>query len=168
MGGQGSGRRAAPRALLTLRGGRLRNRQREPQVRVGAPVCPDHLIGEARAEWDRLVPKLLAIRVLTELDGAALGTLCELHALSVRLSQELNDPATKMLILEFTPDADGGSHPKVKANPLVAMKRAVTQQIRSYLIEFGLTPSSRARVGALDAPPEADPFELYLAKGKGA
>ena len=54
---------------------------REPQPRTKRPQCPDYLDDAARQEWRRLVPILSRMRVLTEADGIALGSLCQQYAM---------------------------------------------------------------------------------------
>ena len=44
----------------------------EPRPDENIPECPPELGPVARAEWDRLVGELVALRLLTNLDRAAL------------------------------------------------------------------------------------------------
>lgn len=147
-GNHRSGRRKKANALKDLHGSRQPRNGNEPQYAVGEPARPSHLSASARAEWARIVPILLSARVLTPADGAALAEYCDLHALSVQI-------AKAMAAKDFTPVVDG------KANPLITMKRQVAAQIRVFLAEFGLTPSSRTKVAAIQQPEAKDPFEAY-------
>ncbi len=45
----------------------------EPKGDPGAPPCPDHLDERGRREWDRLVPVLTRMEVLTVPDADALA-----------------------------------------------------------------------------------------------
>ena len=63
----------------------------EPQPRVVAPKCPDHLDERARKEWKRLVPVLRRMRVLTEADGMTLANLCQTYSTMIKAQAKLND-----------------------------------------------------------------------------
>lgn len=48
----------------------------EPQYPPLSSICPPELQGEARAEWDRVVPELLAQGVVTTMDYQVVFQLC--------------------------------------------------------------------------------------------
>src|SRR5512146_3144589 len=52
----------------------------EPMPTAGEPPCPPWLADEAKAEWDRIVPELSRLNVLTVIDGAALAAYCQAFA----------------------------------------------------------------------------------------
>lgn len=108
-----------PTALKVLQGTfqPCRANPSEPQVIIGAPVMPDWLEGEARKEWDHLVPYLLGTRVLAEQDQSALALLCHLYGKIV----------------------DGARSGEVPSASLIA-------QYRILAAAFGLTPADRTRV----------------------
>jgi phage terminase small subunit len=66
----------------------------EPKPLGCAPDMPRYLDSEARREWKRLVPILLAMRVLTEADGVALGNLCQAISILGRAHKDMRK-ATK-------------------------------------------------------------------------
>jgi P27 family predicted phage terminase small subunit len=53
----------------------------EPKPNAVTPECPPELGPVARREWDRLVVELIALRLLTNLDRAALAAYCGAYAL---------------------------------------------------------------------------------------
>jgi len=53
-------------------------------------------------------------------------------------------------------------------NPFLSVANKCLLQMAQIESEFGMTPSSRARVRAAAAPDSADPFEEYLKRGKDA
>ena len=55
--------------------------ENEPRPEVAVPDCPPELGPVARREWDRLVGDLAALRILTNLDRAALAAYCGAYAL---------------------------------------------------------------------------------------
>src|SRR4051812_41909315 len=52
----------------------------EPRPEPRPPDKPDWLTPHASELWDRLVPQLVELEVLTHLDGEALSCLCETYA----------------------------------------------------------------------------------------
>ena len=103
MGVKGSGRRPLPTAVKALRGfpGHRAGRPDEPQPATGEPPMPKGSSAAAVEEWRRIVPELLALGVLTVLDGKALAAYghCwarfqEAEAEIERLGIMLDEPVT--------------------------------------------------------------------------
>ena len=67
------GRRPTPTRLKMLTGnpGKRSLNHDEPRPEANIPECPPELGPVARAEWDRLVDELAALRLLTNLDRTA-------------------------------------------------------------------------------------------------
>jgi P27 family predicted phage terminase small subunit len=53
----------------------------EPKSELVAPECPVELGPVARREWDRMVGQLMGLRMLAELDRAALAAYCGAYSL---------------------------------------------------------------------------------------
>ena len=72
------GRRPTPTRLKMLTGnpGKRRLNEDEPRPNPNIPECPPELGPVARTEWDRLVDELAVLRMLTNLDRAALAAYC--------------------------------------------------------------------------------------------
>ncbi len=77
------GRRPKPTRLKVLTGnpGKRPLNTNEPLPEPAAPECPPELGPVARQEWDRIVGELAALRLLTELDRAALAVYCGSYAM---------------------------------------------------------------------------------------
>lgn len=135
------GRKPLPSAVKKLRGnpGRRKLPTNEPKPADKIPVCPSHLSGEAMAEWNRIVPELRACGLLTIVDRAALAAYCQVWAHWVE---------AEVLLRESTPviKTQNGS---VMQNPYLGIANRSLGLMHKYLTEFGMTPSSRARVGSL-------------------
>lgn len=117
----------------------------EPMPMGGAPDMPRYLDCEARREWKRLVPILLAMRVLTEADGLALASLCQAYSILVRAQKDMRK-ATKggsSGLLMKTPSG------YIQQSPLIGIINGQVEIINKISREFGLTPSSRMRLSAL-------------------
>ena len=132
--------------------------KREPSAPPGAPPMPDRLAVEplAAGKWDELVPLLLSMNVLTTGDGEALATLCEVYAAAQACLLELR--ATGPVIRT---DLGG-----VKPNPAGSLYKGLVSLQASLMTEFGLTPSSRVRLGTKQEKP-ADELADFFARHQG-
>src|SRR5690349_20715838 len=130
-----AGNKPVPTETLKARGSwRAKTRPNEPGDEVAAPECPAFLAGEARAEWERLVPLLLDRRTMSLAAAGALAGLCQQWAVFVESSRKLN-----ALIAD----------PQAKAMDLRRWSSLANESYGHYLrtvTEFGLTPASKARV----------------------
>jgi P27 family predicted phage terminase small subunit len=155
MGGKGSGgsnrKPTALKKLLNNPGKRKLN-EREPKPAKGIPEMPRFLNPEARAEWKRIVPILHKMGVLTVADGKALAAYCSCYS---QLSKS-EAAIEKFGLICVTLDQVTGVA-ELKANPAVRIKSDALRQMKSFLIEFGLTPASRSKlqINANDDEPDA-------------
>ena len=145
------GRKPEPSALKILRGlpGKRKVSEDEP---TPPPLTdaqpPDWLADDAQAEWKRLAPMLERLGVLTETDTGALTAYCEAWATWKGATQKI-----RQFGMVLTTKEKGG-FPVV--SPYVKIAHNALMHMRALLVEFGMTPSSRARVHvpkAGDAPP---------------
>ncbi|MCW1919965.1 phage terminase small subunit P27 family [Rhodobacter sp. KR11] len=100
------------------------------------PRGPSHLSTHARAEWVRVMPQLIARRIITRADLAGLENYCTAVGY-VRQIEEARIAA--------------GGDIDVK---LFGVLNRAAQTARQLAAEYGLTPTSRARIGS--AAPEDD------------
>jgi P27 family predicted phage terminase small subunit len=161
---RGSGRRPLPTAVKKLRGnpGKRKPNNAEPSAPAGVPPMPK-LSAEAAREWKRIVPELLKLGVLTVVDGKALAGYC--HAFA--RWQEAEKAVSKFGLIIQEPillvDEPTG-YVRIKRNPAAAESREAMKTMKSFLVEFGLTPASRSRI-RIEKPPDEDPFEQYMNNG---
>jgi P27 family predicted phage terminase small subunit len=131
------------------------------------PDCPEHLNAAARAEWQRIVPELVKAGLLSVIDRAALALYCQAFARWQLAEEKIAAAAAK--------DPDGAGLVSAAKNGfkqldywLVISNRA-QEQLLKYLQEFGLSPSTRARVAALAKQGslfDDDPMEGVLSAGR--
>ena len=147
------GRKPKPTALKILEGnpgGRKLN-ENEPKPRPLVPDCPRWLSGKARKVWEKLAPMLGNMGVLTEADEIALAVTCSLYARYKDLER----------IIDKKGYTGKSSKSGKRAMPELAMSRDCLRLLKSFLSEFGLTPSSRSRIN-LTPPENDDPLEKYF------
>jgi len=163
----GQGPHSKPTALKILHGnpGKRAINHLEPKVKQDkAPACPKHVKGVAKKEWNRISNTLFDMGVLTDADTTVLSGYCMLYARWVQIEKEL--AKSKILMIKHTVDSYGNEHIEAKPNPLVNMARQTLHEIRLFCSEFGLTPSSRAKL-QVPGQSDEDPEEAFLRKGKG-
>lgn len=118
-------RKQLPTALKIVKGTARKHRENksEPKPQSKLPNCPAWVNKEGKKEWKRLSGELTKIGVLTGADFVVLATLCQMWGEYVEGVQNL-DPVS---VAHIT-------------------------QMRLYLVELGLTPSSRSKVVANGEP----------------
>jgi P27 family predicted phage terminase small subunit len=151
-----AGRRPKPTRLKVLTGSRrVRRDGREPMPPSGLPPRPTDLDDVGLAEWDRLIPELSRLGLLTQIDWTLPWLCCDTYSECVRMRRTLARLAGGGFLLR-APDGT------VKANPLYIQYLKAKHQLRLLLGEMGLTPASRARLVAPSAAEaEDDPFAEF-------
>lgn len=140
-----------PTALYAIDGGQRKSRTNAdepmPEPISDVPPAPPHLTAKASAEWDRIVPLMMAVNMLTDMDLAPLASYCQCQGDVIEMSLKMADLAKqdKSGTGGRVVTSAGGS---VYLNPLVAALQGARRDMVRYAAELGLTPSSRAGVKA--------------------
>jgi len=153
-----SGRRPLPTRLNQVRGrpGKRPLNENEPQPEVVLPEPPEHLSDEAKREWERAGALLLDLGVVSELDRGAFAGYCQAWGRWVEAEEALR----RYGVVVKSPN----DYPM--QSPFLAIANKALDQMRAFLIEFGMTPSSRTRVRA-ERQKGADPLAEFLPGGQG-
>jgi P27 family predicted phage terminase small subunit len=109
---------------------------REAQPKVKIPNMPDWLEPEAQKEWKILSSFLVKNKLVTEVDGHALATLCQAWATMVEAQKKMSEEELILI------GANGGP---VK-NPLLSIIKSQGEVVLKLLLQFGLTPAARAKI----------------------
>lgn len=133
----------------------LLNEVRPP---VSIPTPPEHLLDEAKAEWDRITAQLEPLGLVTEIDMAVLAAYCQAFARWCRAESQLKALGDAALI-EVTPNKF-----KQQSALLLIANRAEERMLK-LATEFGMTPAARARVSPSN--PQGDLFG-FGSEGKQA
>jgi P27 family predicted phage terminase small subunit len=146
-----AGRKPKPTQMKVVQGTFRKDRANpsEPKPKRQLPPCPDFLEGRTRKEYYRIGRKLERIGVLTEVDDLALIGLCQSWAEYL----ETTEQARKTGMLVKSPSG----YPIV--NPYVVLANQALKRVKSFLTEFGMTPSSRSRVMAAPREDEDDEWK---------
>src|SRR5258707_3791368 len=143
------GRRPKPTRLKMLTGnpGKRPLNKDEPRPDANIPECPPELGPLARAEWDRLVDELAALRMLTNLDRAALAAYCGAYALWAEATVQLQKYGAMIKSPTGFPIQ----------SPYLSIANRQAEIMMRIASEFGFTPASRSRISA---PPQ-DQLPLF-------
>lgn len=150
------GQKPKPTALRLIQGnpsGRPINLA-EPVAPPEIPDPPSYLSARALEEWNRSAPLLKDAGLLSLLDRQAFGMMCQLVA---RLADAEEGLATHGMLVR---SPNGYPMP----SPYLGICNTTSKKLIALATEFGLTPSSRARV-RVDQQPIRDEFEAYMNRG---
>lgn len=134
------GRKPKPTRLKLLAGNPgkrpLNNREPQPPKRKRLPSPPGHLGEIAAHEWRRTGKILQRIGLLTQIDLAALEAYCVTYERWVEAEKQVQ----KLGPIVKTKNGN------LIQNPYLAVANRAMKELRAWLSEFGMTPSSRSRV----------------------
>lgn len=169
-----AGRRPKPTALKELAGNPGHRPLNDDEIKppAGVPEKPKGLGKCASREWDFIVQELLLLGVVTIVDRKALVEYCkavEISELAYRDMQKHGLMIDEPVLLEGVPIMDGNKAlVRHKKNPAVDAWKTATGVMKSFLIEFGLTPASRSKLKIKPAKEEnQDPMAKVLSRSGG-
>ncbi len=115
----------------------------DAEALVKVPPAPSYLSSQAKAEWKRIMPQLIARAIITRADLAGVEAYCSAAGAARQIAEILNAMPVPDLKL-------GG------------LQIRYMQTARQLAAEYGLTPTSRARIGsaAPDGPGDDDPLAV--------
>jgi P27 family predicted phage terminase small subunit len=140
------GVRPEPTALKVMRGnpGRRPLNHDEPQPEIAAPTPPDILDELAVAEWHRVIGDLVANRLMTALDRAALANYCQAWSNWVQAEGKVRELGAVMV----------SSHGIPCPSPWASRANQERIAIRQFLAEFGMSPAARSGVRMSPSEPK--------------
>jgi P27 family predicted phage terminase small subunit len=149
-----------PTHLTLLRGNPSRRPIRnepEPAALAEPPDPPEFLSEDAKNEWYRVTPELMALGMLSELDRYPLAAYCQAYGqwrTAERTLAEMaaGDPRFSGLMIR-------GSAGSPMTNPLLKIARHAAADMLAFAAEFGLTPRARSHLnvaGRLSGPKKFD------------
>ena len=144
------GRKPKPTAVKNLTGnpGKRALNKREPKPKKGVKRPWGLGQGVQRKFWDEYADELARLQILTGLDVASFRLMAEHYAFAVQAAQELRAEG-------LTVDGREGA----KKNPKAQVFKDNALAFKSFAVEFGMTPSSRARL-EIKLPEEGEQLSL--------
>ena len=128
-----------PTRLKLLKGTLRKERMNpdEPEYKIEIPAYPKHLNLIARREWKRVSTMLFNQGLLSCVDMAALAAYCVAFSRWVEAENELKK--SDSLLIKTTSG-------NIIQNPYIGVANTAMTLMMRMLTEFGMTPSSRAKV----------------------
>ena len=149
-----AGRKKIPTKLHILKGTDRADRRNssEPEPEACIPDPPPHLSAEALEEWSRITVELDRLGLLTELDRTELAMYCQAYGRWVKYEKIIAEKG------ELYKTTNGN----VQTSPAMWVANKAMEQCHKFLTEFGMTPSSRAKVCAGEGKKKtADPWSAF-------
>jgi P27 family predicted phage terminase small subunit len=131
-------RKPKPNRLKAFTGnpGKRQLNEHEPQPEATIPECPPELGPVAQREWHRLVGELASLRMITNLDRAALAAYCGGYAMWAEATESIQKYGTMVKSPTGYPIQ----------SPFVAIANRQAEIMMRIASEFGFTPASRGRI----------------------
>ena len=148
------GRKPKPVELRVIEGNREHRKipkAPKPRKNKNIPDPPGWLVKYAKTEWKRIVPELYNLGLLTKIDTTALEAYCQCYARWREAEEKLK--------VEVSITDNGYESPSAYIN----ISNKYSKEMRSYLVEFGMTPSSRTRIGTDIKDSDKEGWEKLLA-----
>ena len=123
----------------------LANLSDEVRPEIEIPNCPKHLQAEARKEYKRISVELESLGLISKIDRAALAAYCSAWAEYVFCEEKIaelnkNDPLGLPGYVTKTPSG------YQQMSIWVSIRTRALYTMKTFAVEFGMTPSSRSRV----------------------
>jgi P27 family predicted phage terminase small subunit len=107
----------------------------QPELVEELPDAPEWLGENGQKEWDRAGPMLVELRLLTLADLSVFAAYCATVDLMIESMRDIQKQGTTIT----------GKRGDVRNPALASFSQSVTS-LRALATEFGMTPSSRARM----------------------
>lgn len=152
------GRKPKPTVLKILEGnpGKRPINEREPTAPAGMPDCPAYLDDVARDEWQRTGEVLSQMGLLSLADRTALAAYCTAYSRWVQAEAAVKKYGS------IVKSPDKGFPMK---SPYLTIADQAMESMRKFMVEFGLTPSSRSRIKVPNAGQAGDEFDSFMEAG---
>ena len=154
-------RKAKPIELHLLENNKNRLTKKQIQERIDGQIhpntnqinCPDWLDEIGRREWERITNELIELGLMTNIDVVSLGIYCDAYSKYVEATLQIQEDG---LTVEHI-NNQGAKN--TVTNPAVQVANKYADLIKKFVIEFGLTPSARAKL-AIPKKEEKEPSKL--------
>jgi len=115
---------------------------------------PDFLNDEAIRIWNRLIPMLEEMGLLTLADGDSLALYCQSFARLAECERIINEEG-----ITYKTYTSTGELSQIKQRPESRLAKELTMVVNRLGKEFGLSPSARAHLNVQDANQNAPKTE---------
>lgn len=152
----GKGRKPKPPIVRILEGTRAHGGVKGvdmARIAEGVPDAPPHLDGIALEHWHYLAGHLGRAKLLELVDLGQLANACIAYAQIIAAKEHI--AAHGITLLDLKTDS-------IKKNPACSVLSDSMARYHSIASEFGLTPSSRAKLRMPTPDKEVDDFDAFV------
>ena len=154
------GPRTTPTKLKLLKGNpgkrKLPDNEPEPEKPIKPPPAPRHLDKLAKKEWRRISKLIHPLGLLTKIDLTALSAYCATYSLWVDAMLQIQEHGVLIKAQSGFP----------MQSPYLQIANKAQGEMRKWLVEFGMTPSSRAGLKVNSVKPKSK-TEKFRNRKKG-
>ncbi|MBN50047.1 MAG: phage terminase small subunit P27 family [Spongiibacteraceae bacterium] len=108
-------------------------------VPVEVPDAPEHLNKAALAEWNRISSELYKLGLIAKIDRAMLGAYCQAFARWAEAELKIAELGEEGLV-QKSPNG------YLQYSVWLQISNRAQEQMKTFGVEFGMTPSARVRV----------------------
>lgn len=101
---------------------------------------PDWLESAAKDEWNRIIKELKRLKLVSNIDVAALAICCDAYSKYKKATTDINKVG---LLVTYT---NKGGNKNIIPNPLINVATKYSDIYKKYCVDFGMTPSSRIKL----------------------
>lgn len=149
---------AIKKAAGTLQ--KCRTNPAEPQLHPELPPPPAGLDDRVLAAYMEHGKRVLDMRVMTRADVGALVGLASAYVEIERATETL-----AAFVIENGSEyyeANGNSGRQIKPHPALSVRQSADSRYRAWCTQFGLTPSSRSNVSAIEDKGDKSPLAKLM------
>lgn len=152
------GRKPKPTKLKVLQGNpgkrKLNKNEPQPKSKPRGPYCPRWLDKDAKNEWRRIAKQLKDIGLLTDVDTAVMAGYCQAYSRWKKAEE-----AIKKHGMIYKPNKDNDY---IQQSPFVSISNKAQEQMRKFIVELGLSPSSRSKIEIPGGEDDGDSFDNFV------
>jgi len=147
-----------PTQLKVLQGSRVREdrdaAKNAATPQLGTPPCPDWLDAKSRKHWNKVAPQLVALGLLSVIDGDLFAAYSETATRYGDVCEKLDNVDTW---ISKTPNGF-----EVQA-ALVSIRNTLQKQLVTLSREFGMSPAARSNIKVNTMQPDmfGEQFEEF-------
>jgi len=137
--------------------GKRRLNAQEPKPESDGIEPPAWVTGVSLEKWNEIVPKLIAMGVMTNADIEAIARYCTMHEHYVKYLDQVRRGLDVLVIRD-----EKGKVKYMQSTPAATMVTKLAASMLRIEQEFGLTPSARTGIVATKQDTDADAEKILF------
>lgn len=128
-------------------------------------VPPDWLSAAAREEWERIVPEMVKLGIISGLDTIVVAQYCETVADWIDARRQLNE---HQRTVKYTSGEGAAKKEHVQVSAWYSIAKQLGQEVKKLAAELGLTPASRPSVKGKEAEAKGAALNSWSERARNA